>query len=237
MDATNKKTLSVFFPVYNEEKLIDRTISEILRVADAITDEYEILLINDGSTDASREKILRWSEKNQRIRLIDHDKNRGYGEALCSGFRNAKNDLIFYTDADMPAQLDEMKKLIPLMDTCDLAMGYRVNRADTPRRYVYSKIYNFLLRIFLRIRVRDANFSFKCVRREAVRKFNLTAKSVFIDGELLAEAVRNKCSIREIPVVYIPRKYGRSNFDSLRAALETAREVFGYWLKHYVSGK
>lgn len=237
MDTVNKKTLSIFFPVYNEEKLIDRTISEILRVAGSITQDCEILFINDGSTDASKEKILRWAGKDRRIRLIDQEKNLGYGEALRAGFGNAKNDLIFYTDADMPVQLDEIKRLIPLMETYDLAMGYRLNRSDTPRRYVYSKAYNFLLRIFLKIRVRDANFSFKCVRREAVRKFRLTSKSVFIDGELLAEAVRNNCSITEIPVVYIPRKYGRSNFDSLRAAFIAGREIFSYWAKHYVSGK
>ena len=233
----NLKSLSIFLPVYNEEKIIDKTISEIERVAESITDNYEILIINDGSTDHSKEKVLEWTKKNNKIKLISHETNLGYGAALRTGFKNAQNDLILYTDADMPVYLEEVKKIPPLMEEYDLVIGYRINRGDTPRRFIYSKLYNFFLRALLKIQVKDANFSFKCIKKEAIQKCNLKARSVFIDGELLAEVVRNNFKIKEIPIVYRPRKYGKSNFDTIAAALSTMKEIIYYWLGRHLSVK
>lgn len=232
----NKKSLSVFLPAYNEEKIIDITISEIMKVVPLITDDYEILLVNDGSTDESEEKILRWTEKNSKIKLINHRTNLGYGSALRTGFKSAQKDIIFYTDADMPVSFDEIKKVIPYMDSYDLVIGHRINREDTLRRFIYSKIYNSLLRILLNVRVRDANFSFKCIKKEMVQKCTLKAKSVFIDGELLAEVVRNNGTIKEIPIIYMPRRYGKSNFDSLKAAISTTKELLFYWICLVLTG-
>src|SRR3989338_8517382 len=120
-------SLSIFLPVYNEEENIDWAISELLRVIEPITDDYEILAIDDGSTDGSKEKILRWVEKNNSIKLISHEVNLGYGSALRTGFINAGKDIVFYTDADMPVCMDEIKKLLTHMKRYDLAIGYRIN--------------------------------------------------------------------------------------------------------------
>lgn len=233
----SKKSLSIFIPVYNEEKIIDTIISAVATVAESISDNYEILIINDGSIDDSKERILKWTDRNNKIRLISHETNLGYGSALRTGFENATKDLIFYTDADMPADLNEIKTVLPLMERYDLVIGYRINRGDAAHRYLYSKIYNFLLRVLLEIKVRDANFAFKCIRKEAVKKCNLSAKSVFIDGELLAEAVRNDLTVKEVPLIYKPRQHGNSNFDSLRTAVFTAREILSYWILRYLFGK
>lgn len=88
----------------------------------------------------------------------------------------------------------------------------------------------------MNVKVRDANFSFKCIRKEAICKCDLNAKSVFIDGELLAEAFRNNLTIKEIPLIYRPRRWGRSNFDSLKTAIFTTREMLSYWVNHYLFG-
>jgi len=226
----SSKSLSVFLPVYNEEKTIDSVISGMIDVIEPLAEDYEILLINDGSTDRSKDAILRWMQKKDRIRLINHETNLGYGAALKDGFTNANRDLIFYTDADMPVDLHDIKKILPLMEQYDLVIGYRINREDTPRRFIYSKIYNFLIRVLLGVKVRDANFSFKCVRKEVIKKCNLSAMSVFIDGELLAEAVRNNFTIKEIPIVYKPRKHGISNFDNMKVAMATGKELIYYWI-------
>lgn len=231
----NQKSLSLFLPVYNEEKIIDNTISAILKVVEPLIDDYEILIINDGSTDSSKEKILSWMKKCERIKLIEHKTNLGYGSALREGFKNAKKGLILYTDADLPEDLNEIKKVLPLTEVYDLVIGYRVNREYTPRRFIYSKIYNLLLRILLNVKVRDGNCSFKCIRKEVIKKINLTAKSVFIDGELLAEAVRNNFTIKQIPLTYIPRRYGKSNFGSLKSAIFTMRELLSYWVTNILS--
>lgn len=226
----SRKSLSVFIPVYNEDKIIDDSMLAILEVIESIADDYEILIVNDGSTDNSKEKILKWVEKCDRVKLIEHKTNLGYGLALRDGFKNATKDLIFYTDMDIPVDLNEIRKTLPLMEVYDLVIGYRINREDTPRRFIYSKIYNLLLRILFNVKAKDANFSFKCVKRAVIEKINLTAKSGFIDGELLAEAIRNNFSIKEIPLIYRPRKYGKSNFDGLKTAIFTAKEIVFYWL-------
>lgn len=226
---SDKQSLSIFLPVYNEEKVIDITISQLLKVVSGLVDDYEILLINDGSTDMSQEKILKWAQSNDKIRFINHKANMGYGRALRSGFENARKNLILYTDADMPVLPDAIGNVLPFMNSYDMVIGYRINRDDTPRRFVYSKAYNFLLRVFFGVKVRDANFSFKCIRRESFAKCCLRAKGVFIDGELLSEAARNNFTIKEIPIVYQPRKYGKSNFDSFRTAFFTFYEMFHYW--------
>ena len=231
------KSISVFVPVYNEEGNIDIVVPRLLSVVRSLSNDYEILFVNDGSTDASLKKIDEWKIKDNNIRVINHEYNLGYGAALRSGFNNAENDFIFYTDADLPIDLEDIRKVVPFMENYDLVVGYRINREDTFRRYLYSRVYNFLLRLFLKVRVRDANFSFKCVKNSALRKFQLTAKSAFIDGELLAEAVQNDCLIKEIPVIYIPRKHGVSNFNTIKSATDTFIELINYWRNNYLFRK
>lgn len=223
------KSLSVFIPVFNEEKLIDANLGFILRAIEKITGDFEILIIDDGSTDRSKEKILEWIKRYAKIRLIEHKTNLGYGAALRSGFRNAQKELIFYTDMDLPADLDELQKVMPLMETYDLVIGYRINRQDTPRRFIYSEIYKFLLRLLFNLKVKDINFSFKCIKKTAIEKINLSVESGFIDGELLIEAISKGFSIKEVPIIYRKRKDGKSNFNSLKVAISTAKEILFYW--------
>jgi len=228
----NQKSISIFIPIYNEAGNIDNVVSEAIRVLELLSDDYEVLLINDGSTDNSAEKILAWIRKNDKIRVITHEANLGYGSALRCGFENAKNDLILYADADMHVDLNKLREILSLTEECDLLIGYRVSRKFTLRRFFYSKVYNLLLKTLLNIKVKDANCSFKCIKKEAIKKINLSSKSVFIDGELLAEAVRNNLTIKEIPFIYRPRMCGKSNFDSLDAAFVTLKEIIIYWAKH-----
>jgi len=216
---------------------VDDVLSSLSAIAESVTDDYEIIIVNDASTDNSKAKVLEWAKRNNRINLVDHEVNLGYGQTLRTGFNNARKELLFYTDADMPVCLDELKKFLPLMDEYPLVIGYRLNRQDTPRRFIYSKVYNLLLRVLLKVKVKDANFSFKCMRKEIFKTCKLTAKSVFIDGELLAEASQNNLKIKEVPLQYMPRKRGKSNFDNIQAAVSTAREVLTYWVSHHLFNK
>jgi glycosyltransferase involved in cell wall biosynthesis len=155
----------------------------------------------------------------------------GYGVALRTGFTEANREAVFYTDCDLPADLHDLARALPLLQEADLVIGYRVKRYETLRRAIYSRIYNLLMRLLFGVHVRDVNFSFKLVRGEVLDAICLSAKTVFIDGQLLAEAVRHGYKIAEIPVEYTPRKFGRSNFDSLKTAWATLTEMTGYWLK------
>lgn len=223
-------SLSVFLPMYNEKETVERMVRKALDVLGSLVDDYEMLIVDDASTDGSERIAQELVRENPCLRVIRHEQNRGYGAALRSGFFSASKELVFYTDCDEPVDLREIARALPLIEPqVDLVIGYRIRRYDTPRRFIYSKTYNWLCRALLGIRVRDVNFSFKLVKREVLQRIWLTASSAFIDGELLAEAVRYGYRIVEIPIDYSPRQSGRSSFDSLRAARMTLQEMLAYW--------
>jgi len=222
-------TLSVFFPMYNESANIAVTLERALAVIPSLGfADFEILVIDDGSRDDSALVVRRAAQSEPRIRLVSHPRNLGYGAALRTGFTAARGDVVFYTDSDLPIDLSELERALPLLAGTDLVIGYRLRRHDTPRRAVYSKVYNLLMRALFGVRVRDVNFSFKLVRRRVLDTIELSASTVFIDGQLLAEAVRRGFQITEMPIEYTPRRVGTSSFDSLRAAWVTLVEMLRY---------
>lgn len=222
-------TLSVFFPMYNESANIAVTLERALAAIPSLGfADFEILVIDDGSRDDSALVVRRAAEREPRIRLVSHPRNLGYGAALRTGFTAARGDVVFYTDSDLPIELGEIARALPLLAGTDLVIGYRLRRYDTPRRALYSKVYNLLMRILFGVRVRDVNFSFKLVRRRVLDAIKLSAATVFIDGQLLAEAVRHGFQITEMPIEYTPRQVGTSSFDSVRAAWVTLVEMLRY---------
>ena len=227
--------ISIFFPMYNELGTVERMVNESLTVLRALADDYELLIVDDASSDGSAQAAADLAHRYPCVRVVHHPHNRGYGAALRTGFQNAGKELVFYTDCDEPVDLWEIKRALALIGPqVDLVVGYRIERYDTLRRFVYSQVYNALCRLLFGIPVRDVNFSFKLVKREVLQRVNLRAGSVFIDGELLAEAVRYGYRIVEIPIEYFPRRNGASNFDSLRAAVYTLQEMLAYWWRSRV---
>ncbi|MDX2161893.1 MAG: glycosyltransferase family 2 protein [bacterium] len=222
------RSLTLFFPVYNEVESIRPMTEKALRVLGAVYSDYEILIIDDGSSDGSQTIADELAAQYPQVRVIHHDGNKGYGQALRTGFMKASKDIVAYTDCDEPADLKLFVDAMTHIETHDMVIGYRLNRWEGVRRFAYSKIYNTLVRVLFGVRVRDINFSFKLIRREALRKLHLEAGSVFIDGELLAEAARHRLTIFQMPVNYQPRKFGTSHFNSVRAATYTFQEILAY---------
>jgi glycosyltransferase involved in cell wall biosynthesis len=225
------KSLSVFFPMYNERHNIEAVLAQAKAVIPELGfSDYEILFVDDGSRDGCDLLVEAQAQHDPHIRLVRHPHNMGYGAALRTGFTQADREAVFYTDCDLPVDLRDIARALSRLQEADLVIGYRIKRHETLRRAVYSRIYNLLMRLLFGVRVRDVNFSFKLVRGEVLRNICLSAKTVFIDGQLLAEAVRCGYKIAEIPVEYTPRKFGRSNFDSLKTAWATLTEMLGYWV-------
>jgi glycosyltransferase involved in cell wall biosynthesis len=226
---TARRSVTLFYPMYNEKKSVEPTTRKALQVMSSSADDFEILIIDDGSTDGSEQIADQLAAQDSHIRVIHHQGNKGYGQALRTGWASASKDIVVYTDCDEPVDLWKIPEALALMDSYDLVIGYRLNRWEGWRRFIYSKGYNALVRLLFGVRARDINFSFKLIRRELLQKLRLGAGSVFIDGELLAEAARYHPKIHEIPVQYLPRKHGASHFDSIRAATYTLEEIWAYW--------
>jgi glycosyltransferase involved in cell wall biosynthesis len=219
--------------MYNERENILVALAQAQEVIPRLGfEDYEILVVDDGSRDDSAELVERMAASDPHIRLVRHPRNLGYGSALRTGFLSARCEVVFYTDSDLPVDLSELEQAVPRMEEegADLIIGYRIERFDTPRRALYSRVYNFLMRLLFGVRVRDVNFSFKLVRRRVLDRISLTAKTVFIDGQLLAEAVRHGFEILEVPIIYKPRRHGESSFNSLRAAWDTLVEMLRHRL-------
>jgi glycosyltransferase involved in cell wall biosynthesis len=230
--APRLSSLSFFLPMYNERANIGRTLDAAEAALAALgLEDYEILIIDDGSTDGCGHVVEARARLNPRIRLVRHAVNQGYGAALRTGFTHATRQVVFYTDSDLPADLGLLARALPLLARADLVIGYRLNRNDILLRTVYSRVYNWLMRALFGVRVRDVNFSFKLVRQRVLQRIHLTAGTVFIDGQLLAEARRHGFTIAEMPVPYQPRRHGRSSFDSPRVAWDTLREMLAYRLQ------
>lgn len=226
------QTISIFFPMYNELGNIRRLIEAVEELQrDASLRIHEVLLIDDGSRDGCDREVEDWAAVNPFVRLVRHERNMGYGVALKTGFQEARGEAVFYTDSDLPVDLSDIRHAIPKLAAADVVIGYRIDRHETIRRAVFSRIYNRLMRVMFRVRVRDVNFSFKLVSRPVLEAIHLDARTVFIDGQLLAEAVRAGFRIAEIPIEYTPRRIGKSNFDSFRTAWRTFSEMAGYWAR------
>jgi glycosyltransferase involved in cell wall biosynthesis len=222
--------LALVLPMYNERDNIERVVRKAIVVLETLAEEFEVLIVDDASCDGSERIADELALRYPQVRIIRHACNMGYGAALRTGFQHAAKDLVFYTDSDEPIDLCEIERALRLIGPdVDLAIGYRIDRYDTPLRYVYSRVYNFLCRCLFGIRARDVNFSFKLIKRTVLDRIRLQAGSVFIDGELLAEAARYGYRVAELPVQYFPRRNGHSNFDNLRAATHALEEVVSYW--------
>jgi glycosyltransferase involved in cell wall biosynthesis len=223
--------LSVFLPMYNERENIADAVIKLVPALSRLTVDTEIVVVDDGSTDGSSDVMRSLAARYPGVRVVVHPVNLGYGAALASGFSAATKDRIFYTDSDLPIDYADIARAWDIMETggVDAVIGYRLNREPALKRKLYTVVYNFLVRRLFGVRVRDVNFSFKMVTREVRDSLRLTARSGFIDGQLLHQLTRNGFRIREVGVRYVVRERGTSSFDSLSAVAANLKEMLTYW--------
>ena len=226
-----RPALSLVMPAYNEAGNIERAV----RAAAAAGDKagtYEVVVVDDGSRDATGERLAALeAEMGARLRVVRHEKNRGYGAALRSGFAAAEGDLVFYTDSDNQFDLSELASVIPLMSEWDAVLGYRIDRKDARRRLLTSWVFNRLSCAVFDLDVRDINCSFKLFRRDVLRALPLQSDDFFIDTEIVVRLHRAGFRCVERGVTHLPRLAGRSTVRlsdiprTLRAVARTRAEI------------
>ena len=228
-----RSSLSIVLPAYNEEDNIEGALEEACQVAAYAAPAWEIIVVDDGSRDSTAQRVARVSTREPRVRLISFPENRGYGAALRAGFNAARGDLIFYTDSDRQFDLSELRYFLPMMDRTDVAIGFRVYRYDPVLRCVLSWVYNRLVSVVFRTRVRDVDCSFKLFRREVLEAIDLETRDFFIDTEMVAKARKWNFRILQKGVKHYPRRAGES---SVRASHipSTLLVVAQMWLRIYL---
>lgn len=210
-------SISLVFPAWNEEAYVVTALSTALTVLSALSSDFEIIVVNDASTDRTEALALALAAKHPQIRVISHPKNLKLGYALRTGFAAARKDLICYSDIDLPFNLHEIGHALQLLNTlnADMICAYRRNRrVEGPRRVIYSSVYNHLVQSLFRIPIQDINFSFKLIRRHVLQTIPLQSKGSFIDAELVIRALRANFHIAQFGVDFFPRIYGKSTLSS-----------------------
>lgn len=224
--------LTLFFPMWNEEEMIERTVAaareigEELILAGRIAD-YEVVVVDDASTDATPEIADRLAKCDDRILVVHHPVNQGLGGSIRTGLNAATGDIVLYTDADMPFDLTQLHKALRLAEIydADIVSAYRHDRTgEGAKRALYSYVYNSLAKLLLRLRMRDVNFAFKLIRRRVLDNLELRSGGSFIDVELLAKAQRMGFHIIQFGVDYFPRARGTSTLSSPKVIVEILRE-------------
>ena len=224
------KSLSIFFPCHNEYENLDSMIEQSIQVGEDYGVDYEVLVVDDGSKDGSGEKVKSWSAKNPRVRLIQHDKNLGYGAALRTGYENVQKDLVFMTDGDNQFHLADIDKLFSKIDSCDVVVGFRLSRQDQPHRRLQGFLWTKLNKLLFGLPVRDVDCAFKLFRRKCLDGLKLESNQLLIHAETLARLKKKGCSIQEIGVPHYPRTAGKATATKPSAILKTFGELFKlYW--------
>lgn len=225
-----KPSITVFFPCYNEEANVEKQALDVDRVIGGISDDYEVVIVDDGSTDRTPQIADRLAAEHPHVRVIHHPHNLGYGTALKTGFTGARKDLILYTDGDNQFDIRDVHKLLPLMrEGVDMVVGYRVDRRDRPLRKFVSRVYNFIIRLVFGLRVRDIDCAFKLFRRSVFDRIEIKSERFLIDTEILVKAKRAGLTIVETGVTHLPRTAGKSSVAPTDI-FHTLRELSHLWL-------
>lgn len=201
--------LSLIFPVYNEAKSITKVLEGFSDFCDDQNIDHEILVVNDGSHDATSAKVKNFADTHKSVRLIEHPTNQGYGATLRSGFSAATGDFIFFTDSDGQFSPDDLDQTLPLIDQKVIVLGYRAQRAEGFFRRINAAVWNVIIRTLLGIQVRDVNCAWKVFPRTLLADNTLISRGAFINAELLYYAQHKKLLFREIPVRHFVRQFGK----------------------------
>jgi len=222
--------LSVFFPAYNEEKNIKATVVTAVRVLKKIAEEWEILVINDGSTDKTRAIVEKLSKKYKQVRLINHPQNRGYGAALKTGLFSCQYPLICYTDSDGQFDFREIDKFLARIKTSDLVIGYRISRSDRFYRRLLAKILWLVNLILFGLNVKDVDCGFKLFKKRVVDKIgNLKTESAITETEFMVRATKLGFKISQVGVKHAARLDGEQTGGKFKIIFKAGLEGLKLW--------
>ena len=219
-------SISVFFPCYNEQDNVTRTVEGALAVLKELNADFEVIIVDDGSSDATGQIADRIASQNDRVKVVHHPTNLGYGAALKSGFNVATKELVFYTDGDGQFNINEMPPLLPLMKQYDIVSCYRLNRQDNIVRKINGWAWTKLSCLLFGMKIHDIDCAFKLYKKEIFDNIKLLSTGALIDTEILARAIRKGYCVTQKGVHHYPRIAGVQTGANLRVILRAFKELF-----------
>jgi glycosyltransferase involved in cell wall biosynthesis len=227
-----RPSISAFFPCYNDAGTIASMVIVADRTLRDLTDDYEVIVVNDASRDNSAKVLEDLRERYPSLRVVTHASNRGYGGALRSGFTASTKDLIFYTDGDAQYDPSELTKLYAhLTPAVDVVQGWKIERHDPLHRKIIGRVYHHFVRFAFNLHLRDVDCDFRLIRRHVLESFPLISNTGCITVELMTRVEMGGYRVHEVPVHHYHRAYGQSQFFNFSRVGRTLVQLGGLWLR------
>ena len=217
--------LTIVLPCFDEADNVADAIRYATAAAEACATEHEIIVVDDGSSDATALIAAQLAERDRRVRVIVHTRNRGYGDAVRTGIAAARMPWVLLTDADLQFDLSELEDFLPVAPRADIIVGWRIARRDPINRRLNASAWNWLVRRMFHLPVRDVDCAFKLVRRDLLQRFALEATGAMISTELVVKALAAGGRLEEIGVHHRPRVAGEQSGASPRVVARAFVEL------------
>jgi glycosyltransferase involved in cell wall biosynthesis len=231
-------SISAFFPCYNDAPTIASVVIVAYSTLERLGVDFEVIVVDDGSTDRSREILHELSEHFTRLRVVEHEANRGYGGALLSGFSHASRQWVFYTDGDAQFDPGELELLVKeASGQVDVVQGWKIRRADNWRRVLIGRIYHHGVAHLFGLRIRDTDCDFRLIRKALLDRVRLTHSSGVICVEMVRKFQDAGAHFVEVPVHHYPRTHGHSQFFRFSRVFRTLWDLVWLWVRIVALGK
>lgn len=224
-------SLSLVLPAHNEEANIEAVVRRALAILPRYTDAFEIVVVNDGSKDRTKEILDRLNAEDARVKPVNHAINRGYGGALISGFNATSGDYVMFMDADRQFDIADIRNLSPFVALFDVVAGFRMERNDSIIRRINAELFNIAVRILFGVHMRDIDCAFKIFDGPMLRSLDLAAPGALINAEIQAKLRRQGATIVQVGVHHYPRVAGTATGGSPRVILRAMWETVVLWIK------
>ncbi len=219
----NNPELSIVIPAYNEVENIEKTVLDAQKVGKSYFNGYEIIVVDDASRDDTSIIVKNMHKNDANVFVVTHKENKGKAGALNTGFKKARGEYIFYTDADNQYNINSIKGLKKSIGTADIVSGYRVNKAISLFRKFASDFYNLIARVFLGIKAKDIECAFKLFKSEKLKQIEIESSNFMVETEILAKATRMGFNIVDFPLRHYPRTGGETSISFFKDILRTVK--------------
>jgi len=224
-------SLSVFFPCFNEEGNVVQLIEQFAAVLPQVAHKYEVIVIDDGSTDGTLKRVKEQKKKYSFLRVVSHSKNKGYGASLRSGFAAAKYEWTFFTDGDLQFDVKQLKEFIDWTPDYNVIIGYRLRRAEGSLRALNARLFKVYIDLLFRLHVTDIDCAFKLIRTDILQSLQLLSTGAFTSSELLYRLKKNGEEFKQLPVQHFNRTFGKPTGNSPKVILKAGIEAFSLYVQ------